>query len=366
MRRLAQSGMIAEFRAPFCNPARVLPVQSLPLHQNFFMPKPALPLAALLTTLPILFSPMFGMAQAQSGTVHSSNGYDVQILVTDLDLVVPFGNMCFWGYLYQVQVTYQVTFTGSNLPASLSTLQGTVGCGPNALFFNIPNGQSSGTVLTAVAWRSATDCATATLGLLGCNTVRIEIQGPGIPHQTITLGSSTLPITLVDFRATPESGQVRLDWATASEKDNAYFTVERSADAMAFEPLLQLPGAGNSTAMLHYAAVDDAPLPGLSYYRLRQTDIDGTTVEFPVVVVQNTAAGTFAVHPNPCSGASWELPYNSVGQQLEVRSATGALLHVMPVQSTTVEGLALSPGAYVLVLTDLRSGVQRHCRLLKL
>lgn len=95
-----------------------------------------------------------------------------------------------------------------------------------------------------------------------------------------TLASLTsanpLPIELLSFTAEPNGKQVDLRWSTASEKDNDHFTVERSADAELFAPLLEVPGAGNSQGVLNYGGVDHAPLQGLSYYRLRQTDHNGT------------------------------------------------------------------------------------------
>ena len=104
-----------------------------------------------------------------------------------------------------------------------------------------------------------------------------------------TLASSTaqnpLPITLIDFTAKPQGAHVRLDWTTASERNNDLFTVERSADGVLFSPVLTVPGAGNSDLPLSYADLDRAPLMGVSYYRLRQTDHDGTSTLSQVVSV---------------------------------------------------------------------------------
>ncbi len=51
-------------------------------------------------------------------------------------------------------------------------------------------------------------------------------------------------------------------------------------------------GAGNSTSIQHYQFADDAPYPGLSYYRLRQTDFDGTYSFSQVVPVQRASDGS--------------------------------------------------------------------------
>ena len=94
-----------------------------------------------------------------------------------------------------------------------------------------------------------------------------------------------LPITLVEFSARPEGSVVRLDWVTASEQNNAFFTVERSRDGIQFEHVLDVTGALNSSSTLNYTELDPTPYGGLSYYRLRQTDTDGTSTLSPVVPV---------------------------------------------------------------------------------
>lgn len=86
---------------------------------------------------------------------------------------------------------------------------------------------------------------------------------------------AVLPIELLSFTANYNGKTVDLKWATASELNNDYFTIERSADAVNFELINSTDGAGNSTQTLFYSTVDDAPLNGISYYRLKQTDFDG-------------------------------------------------------------------------------------------
>lgn len=92
-----------------------------------------------------------------------------------------------------------------------------------------------------------------------------------------TLGSVTpLPVELVNFTAKYNGKTVDLNWITASEINNDFFTVERTKDGKEFSMIVKIPGAGNSTTINYYEASDDAPLNGLSYYRLMQTDFDGT------------------------------------------------------------------------------------------
>jgi hypothetical protein len=104
-----------------------------------------------------------------------------------------------------------------------------------------------------------------------------------------TLASVTsenpLPVELLAFNAEYKNNTVALHWTTASEKNNDYFSVQRSKDGKHFQELLRIKGAGNTTAIQHYEAVDENPFPDLSYYRLKQVDFDGSEkISLPVAV----------------------------------------------------------------------------------
>ncbi|RMG23756.1 MAG: hypothetical protein D6730_13850, partial [Bacteroidetes bacterium] len=86
---------------------------------------------------------------------------------------------------------------------------------------------------------------------------------------------SFFPIELLKFEASPQGSQVALRWSTAWERDNDYFTVERSPDGQHFSALFDLSSQGDSQTPQYYEAVDPAPLQGSSYYRLKQTDLNG-------------------------------------------------------------------------------------------
>lgn len=117
-----------------------------------------------------------------------------------------------------------------------------------------------------------------------------------------------LPIELISFTAVTvaDNTRVELKWATASEKNNDFFTVERSRNGATFEQIAKVDGAGNSTTVLNYSAYDESPLEGTSYYRLKQTDFDGKFTFSNLVAVNYKKSGTspctFKVYPNPCVG----------------------------------------------------------------
>jgi hypothetical protein len=126
-------------------------------------------------------------------------------------------------------------------------------------------------------------------GVLNAENYRVPNNQPAAP----------LPVELLFFTAKPKDGKVVLNWATATEKDNRGFAVERSADAKTFTTVMTVVGAGNSSNRLDYSAVDARPMAGLSYYRLKQTDLDGKTVFTPVVAVRIGKGGEFSLYPNP-------------------------------------------------------------------
>ena len=84
-----------------------------------------------------------------------------------------------------------------------------------------------------------------------------------------------LPIELLSFNGLCNNGKVNLTWSTASETNNDFFTIEKSADGINFQFVTTVDGAGNSTQIINYAYTDKEPLSGKSYYRLKQTDFDG-------------------------------------------------------------------------------------------
>jgi hypothetical protein len=119
---------------------------------------------------------------------------------------------------------------------------------------------------------------------------------------TIDSTNSPLPIELLSFDAELKNSQVFLNWVTASETNNDFFTIERSADVNSWESIATVDGQGNSTEMNHYSVIDNNPLLGTSYYRLKQTDFDGKHSYSQIRVIQNNNE-TVRAYPNPVQDA---------------------------------------------------------------
>lgn len=108
-----------------------------------------------------------------------------------------------------------------------------------------------------------------------------------------------LPVTLLDFKANQVGSTVELHWSTATEINNDYFTLERTQDAIQFEEFISIGGAGNSLTVQQYTAVDNQPYNGLSYYRLTQTDYDGTVKYSGLIKINLSKPLTVGIYPNP-------------------------------------------------------------------
>ncbi|OQA95593.1 MAG: Di-glucose binding within endoplasmic reticulum [Bacteroidetes bacterium ADurb.Bin217] len=89
-------------------------------------------------------------------------------------------------------------------------------------------------------------------------------------------GEGLLPIELVSFSAKQKPLGTLLEWETASEQNNEFFTVYRSNNGIQFDPIAQIAGSGNSSHSQYYSYFDASVFPGITYYQLSQTDYDGT------------------------------------------------------------------------------------------
>lgn len=110
-----------------------------------------------------------------------------------------------------------------------------------------------------------------------------------------------LPVSLTDFTARTEKDEsVVLNWQTASEDNNAGFTVERSSGRSDWLTIGFVPGAGTSSVTRQYEFEDASVVPGSYAYRLRQNDLDGTSAYSPIRNVNLASSGiAITAYPNP-------------------------------------------------------------------
>ena len=196
-------------------------------------------------------------------------------------------------------------------------------------------------------------------GVLNAENYRVPNNQPATAIQP----PAPLPVELLYFTAKPKDGKVQLNWATASEKNNNGFAVERSADAQTFTTVLTKEGQGTTSARTDYSAVDAKPLTGLSYYRLKQTDFDGKTVYTPVVAVRMGSQGEFSLYPNPTQDVLHIVTANGLTENVAVRitELTGRVAIQTRLGSEgTISLKALPTGTYLVTVGEGQQQVTRR------
>ncbi|MEJ1241936.1 T9SS type A sorting domain-containing protein [Chryseolinea sp. T2] len=103
---------------------------------------------------------------------------------------------------------------------------------------------------------------------------------------TINKSQTPLPVELFSFSARVENNDVNIYWKTASEVNNDYFEVQRSTNGKFFNKIDSVKGAVNSNITKEYKTTDRFPPTGLTYYRLKQVDLDGQYAYSPVVHIE--------------------------------------------------------------------------------
>ncbi len=104
-------------------------------------------------------------------------------------------------------------------------------------------------------------------------------------------------IELLSLTASERDDYNLIDWTTLSEKNNDYFTLERSSNGVDFKPITAIKGTGTSNVQRTYLYKDLNPLRGVSYYRLSRTDFDGTFKRSKAIAVRRHFSSYFQIDP---------------------------------------------------------------------
>lgn len=165
-----------------------------------------------------------------------------------------------------------------------------------------------------------------------------------------------LPVTFVDFKAELQNDKVLVSWATSFEQNASHFEVERSANGRDFTKIGVVNAKGNASTLSKYSFADASPLAGVSYYRLRQVDLDNRYVYTRTVVIRNQAAtSAFSVWPNPVMDNVNITMTSDRNQNLSIRVVdfNGRVVKTQVVNATrgmnqiTVNMSSLTKGMYV-------------------
>ena len=122
----------------------------------------------------------------------------------------------------------------------------------------------------------------------------------GSAQNTVSV-STTLPVSLVSFKADWVNEKVKLDWSTVNENNSSFFEIERSNDNNGFITIGKVAAARNSFAKTDYSFTDVFPRAGINYYRLKMTDLD-QHYKYSSVVALKKSDNNIAInniYPNP-------------------------------------------------------------------
>ncbi len=138
--------------------------------------------------------------------------------------------------------------------------------------------------------------------------------------------TTPLPVELIGFDAKNEGAEVLATWQTNVEINNDYFIVERSTDMENWTEIGWVDGAGTTSEQQSYSLYDRNPVGGVSYYRLSQTDFDGTVTHSDIRSVTRVNEDELHIYPVPAKeilvieGAPTELEslsiYNAYGEKV--------------------------------------------------
>jgi hypothetical protein len=161
--------------------------------------------------------------------------------------------------------------------------------------------------------------------------------------------SNPLPVELTEFNAVKSGDVVLLEWNTAVEKNCNYFEIERSPNGAEWEFVTSQKALGSNT---DYNAEDMNPHKGVSYYRLKSIDVDGSFSHSKIVVVNDDEVFDFKIYPNPANHECFVEGPGTGNAELVVSNALGQILDV-PVHSDNENRLhlntsSIAAGVYLL------------------
>ncbi len=164
---------------------------------------------------------------------------------------------------------------------------------------------------TGSAWTNLNPTGGVITGTCNPGFGTITTQAAVTSFSPFTFGSlkskvlNPLPIELLSFTGKKQGDVNAIDWKTASEFNNDYFMLMKSKDGINFEDLYKVNGSLNSNSILSYSHIDNAPFDPISFYKLKQVDINGYYTFSNVISINNNSNSDqpelVELYPNPSS-----------------------------------------------------------------
>ncbi|KAA0993496.1 T9SS type A sorting domain-containing protein [Dyadobacter aurulentus] len=198
-------------------------------------------------------------------------------------------------------------------------------------------------------------------------SIWVVLTAPSLPNAIVAELYNgcliTLPVVLSRFTGSLLDNSISLSWSTTEESGSSYFTVERSSDSKEFMQLGKVNAKNNSSGTQRYNFLDENPLSGANYYRLRMVDLDGRYEHSRIIAIDNSAGSlAFELLGNPAT--SHEIKFllkNEDASQIRLHDLSGKSIHFSLIKSgndfmLTPKG-SLTSGLYVLSLQRSGAGV---------
>jgi len=238
----------------------------------------------------------------------------------------------------------------------------------NAANTTVLGSYNTGLTSNQGTWTFYSNTTTAPIGtrIIRIRLLAVVNTGPSIDAYFDNLSLTTnIPLSVVfsSFNVVPENSDVKLTWTTSAENNNSYFTVQRSLNATDWDDVEKVQGSNNTNSDITYTAYDDNPLSGVSYYRLKITDINGNSTYSEIKEIN--FGGGFAginIFPNPAK------KFFSVGgndlknMQISVYNNLGQLInlsHIAQSNSITFNVSGLPKGIYYVRLYNVQTNEVR-------
>ncbi len=171
-----------------------------------------------------------------------------------------------------------------------------------------------------------------------------------------TTSSNPLPLELVAFSAHCENEEVVLQWSTANELQNDYFTIENSLNALDWQTAATIDGAGTSTELTNYTWIDPSNPGRDMYYRLSQTDYNGEKTVHNMLYLKNCllAGSSLSIYPNPAKNIVTILTGEKI-HQIRVMDPGGKAINVpIDYQYKQIDFSHMPNGVYFIQISTLK------------
>jgi hypothetical protein len=189
-----------------------------------------------------------------------------------------------------------------------------------------------------------------------CSDTAVAVQCPG---------NIILPVSLKSFNVKRNGNSVSVTWETATEINNTGFYVQRLIGNGGWETLGFIPSqanGGNSNSVLSYSYSDLNTAKGVTQYRLRQVDMNGTAKYSEIRTIRsNDLISKLVLFPNPSNTGNISVVFDdaSVLRDVYVSDMSGRVLKQWKgVSNNNIQIENLNPGVYTVRVVDTQAGTQ--------